>query len=106
MEFDAGNPLLIAVVAIQISSWQQSRGVDLSSLSSLCISEHFKVILEDIDNFIGLQSCFNLKGHTVYELIELLLLLFGLLLILFRDLDLLLFLFLEISWIVHGRLVN
>jgi len=53
-------------------SWQDINSAYFSGISSFFVSKHFEVILEDIDQLIGLESSFHLISSPVNELIQLL----------------------------------
>ena len=52
-------------------SWCHFHTVDFTSLSCTFISQHFKVILEHIDDFVGLESFFNSKCNFINEFVKL-----------------------------------
>lgn len=107
MEFDAADPFIFAIVTAQIGSRLHGSRIHFATGRRFGITKHLEVILENIDDFVGLQGCLDLKSNSINELIKFLLRNLGFLKVLLRDI-LLLFLFflLKISWIVHGRLVN
>ena len=45
-------------------------GVDLGASTCLFVSKLLEIVLEDVDNFIGLQLTLNSRRHSVNEAIE------------------------------------
>ena len=70
MEFNARNSFQMTIFRLRECSWGHFNTVNLSSLSCNFISQHFKVILKHIDNFIGLESFFNSEGNSINKFIQ------------------------------------
>lgn len=120
MELDATDALTLAVVVIDEGTRVHRGRVDLASLGGLLITEHFKIFLEHIDDFVRLKGGLDVVSDTLHELlkflallglllhriVELLLLLFGQLLTRQRSQALLFFFVHEVLGIVLARLVD
>jgi hypothetical protein len=83
VELNAGYALTFAVIVVDEGPRGHVGGVDLATSSGLIVSEHLKVVLEDIDDLIGLQGLLNSEGDSVNELVKLFLELLGCLDLLF-----------------------
>ena len=71
MELDATDPLVLAVVIVNETAGVHLSRIGLTSLSGFFVTQHIKVILEDIDDFVGLQGFLNIRGDPIDELIKL-----------------------------------
>lgn len=71
METNARHCFALAVLLLEVCPWNNIYIGILSACCSIFISEHLKVVLEHIDDFIGLKSFFNSVLHAVNELVEL-----------------------------------
>ena len=70
MEFNARNSFQMTIFRLRECSWGHFNTVNLSSLSCNFISQHFKIILKYIDNFIRLESFFNSESNSINKLIQ------------------------------------
>jgi len=70
MELNARHSLAFAVIVINECSGIHCGSVDFTSSCCLIISQHFKIVLEHIDDFVRLKSFFDSEGHSVEELIK------------------------------------
>lgn len=69
MELDARDTFVLAVVMLKERSWQHVNRAYLSSRGSLLITQHLKIVLEHINQFIGLQCFLYPIGDSVYEFV-------------------------------------
>lgn len=108
MKLNASNSLVLAVITIKKRPRLHGSRIDLATLCCFGISEHLEIILEYINDFVWLQSCFNLKGDSINKLVELLLLNLSLLLIFFWHFLFLVILnlLLEVRRIVHSWFID
>ena len=71
MKLDARDALVLTVVMFKERPWQHVDSAYLGSRGSFLIAQHFKVVLEHINQFIGLQRFFYPVGDSVNEFIKL-----------------------------------
>ena len=69
VELNAGYALAFTIIVIDESPRSHISSIDFASCGCLVISEHLEVVLEHIDDLIGLESLFNSEGHAVDEFI-------------------------------------
>jgi len=72
MELDTSHPLAFTVITIEIVPSLHGGRVDFAISCSFVITEHFEIVLEHINDFVGLECCFNTICNSVNELIKLL----------------------------------
>ena len=70
MKLDTRHSFLVAVIRLGESSRRHFNTIYLSGGGSHFTGQHFEVILEHIDDFIGLQGFFNSVSNFVNELIK------------------------------------
>ena len=71
VEPNARNGLRLAVLLFEVGSGDYVDVGVLWAWRGIFISEHLKVVLKHIDDFVGLESLFDAILHTVDKLIEL-----------------------------------
>jgi len=70
MELDARNSFQMAILRLRECSRFHFNTVNFPSLCRKFISQHFKIILKHIYNFIGLQGLFNSKSNSINKFIK------------------------------------
>ena len=69
MEFNAGNSFAFAVIIINKSPGLHIGSIDFSTCSSFFISKHIKIILEHINDLIGLEGFLNSESNSINKFI-------------------------------------
>jgi len=70
MELNARHSLAFAEIIIYEGPCIHGFGVDFASRSRLFVSKHLEIVLEDVDDFVGLQGFFNSESNSVQELVK------------------------------------
>jgi hypothetical protein len=70
MELNARHSLAFAEIVIDECPCIHGCGVDFATRSCLFVSKHLKIVLEDVDDFVGLQGFFNSESNSVQELVK------------------------------------
>ncbi len=71
MEFDAANYLFLTVLLLVKCSRHHIDRANLLRSHLLLAAKHLKVVLEHIDNLIGLEGLLNAEAHAVNEFVKL-----------------------------------
>ena len=71
MKLDArdGSQFRVGGLIVELAR-HSIRRVDICAFSSFVIAKHFKIILKDINNFVGLELALNSCRHSIDECIK------------------------------------
>lgn len=71
VETNARHSLWLTVFLFEVSAWNEGHSSGLGTGTSVLIAQHIEIVLENINDFVGLQSLLNAVLDTVNKFVKL-----------------------------------